>query len=193
MATTEHARRRLYQRLNELIGPDEADTLMELLPPTGWADVATRHDLAHQTEIMSARFDRLVADTTARFDRIDARFAQNDARFAQLDDSLEARFGQIDARFAQIDARFAQLDDKIDARVAQLDDRIEARFGQLDDKIDAHAQVAEGRLMTEIAGVRIGLADLRTELHRSLRVNMLVTIGVLGTLITVVGALTSGA
>jgi hypothetical protein len=130
---------------------------MELLPPTGWADVATRHDLAHQTEIMSARFDRLVADTTARFDRIDARFAQNDARFAQLDD------------------------------------RIDARFGQLDDKIDAHAQVAEGRLMTEIAGVRIGLADLRTELHRSLRVNMLVTIGVLGTLITVVGALTSGA
>jgi hypothetical protein len=111
MATTEHARHRLYQRLNELIGSDEADTLMELLPPTGWADVATKHDLAHQTEVLNARFDRL------------------------------------------------------------------------DEKIDVHAQLAEARLMTEIAG-------LRTELHQSLRINMLVTVGVLGTLITVVGALT---
>ncbi len=43
-----------------------------------------------------------------------------------------------------------------------------------------------------MAGVRTALADLRTELHRSLRVNMLVTVGVLGSLITVVGALTGG-
>jgi uncharacterized protein YdcH (DUF465 family) len=189
MATTEHARHRLYQRLNELIGPDEADTLMELLPPTGWADVATKHDLAHQTEVTNARFDRI----DIRFEQVDARFEQVDARFEQVD----ARFDQINARFEQvdqnIDARFGQLDDKIDARFGQLDDKIDARFGQLDDKIDLHAQLAEARLKTEIAGVRIGLADLRTEMHRSLRLNMLVTIGVLGTLITVVGALTSGA
>jgi hypothetical protein len=186
MATTEHARHRLYQRLNELIGSDEADTLMELLPPTGWADVATKHDLAHQTELLQLRFDRYAADTTARFEQVDTRFAN-------LEEKFDARFEQVDTRFANleetIDARFEQ----VDTRFANLEEKFDARFTQLDDKIDFHAQLADGRLITEIAGVRIGLADLRTELHRSLRLNMLVTIGVLGTLITVVGALTSGA
>lgn len=28
------------------MGSDSAETLMSLLPPVGWADVATKHDLA---------------------------------------------------------------------------------------------------------------------------------------------------
>jgi hypothetical protein len=109
---------------------------MELLPPTGWADVASRRDVTHLGEV-------------------------------------------IETRFARVDARFEQIDGKI-----------ESRFAQLDDTIDAQSQIAEHRLATEIAGVHASLAELRTEMHRSLRVNMLVTVGVLGTLITVVGALT---
>ena len=198
MATTEQARHRLYQRLNEVIGTDEADTLMELLPPTGWADVATRHDLTHLGEVMATRFARVDAQFEAvdrRFDQVDQRFEANDRRFDQVDQRFEAidrRFDQVDQRFEAINRRFEQVDDKIESRFTQLDDKIETRFTQLDDKIDAHAQIGEHRLATEMAGVRTALADLRTELHRSLRVNMLVTVGVLGSLITVVGALTGG-
>jgi hypothetical protein len=45
MALDERARHHLYLRLEEQLGPEAATTLMEHLPPTGWADVATNRDL----------------------------------------------------------------------------------------------------------------------------------------------------
>jgi len=47
MAITEKSRHELYRRLEEILGPDQATTLMEHLPPVGWADVATKDDLQH--------------------------------------------------------------------------------------------------------------------------------------------------
>jgi hypothetical protein len=46
MAIDEHARNRLYRHLEELLGSDDAETLMAHLPPVGWGDVATKQDLA---------------------------------------------------------------------------------------------------------------------------------------------------
>ena len=34
----------MYQRLEEVLGAEEATTLMEHLPPTGWGDVARKSD-----------------------------------------------------------------------------------------------------------------------------------------------------
>jgi hypothetical protein len=45
MAVDERRRHLLYRRLEEVLGPDEAGTLMDHLPPVGWADVARRSDL----------------------------------------------------------------------------------------------------------------------------------------------------
>ena len=53
MAITEDSRYRLHQRLTEVLGEDEASVLMEHLPPVGWADVATKRDLDHQTQLMT--------------------------------------------------------------------------------------------------------------------------------------------
>jgi hypothetical protein len=47
----ERHRHALHSRLTDALGTEEADTLMEHLPPVGWADVATKHDLAH-TEVV---------------------------------------------------------------------------------------------------------------------------------------------
>ena len=47
MAITERNRHQLYQRLEEVLGREEAAVLMEHLPPVGWADVATKRDLDH--------------------------------------------------------------------------------------------------------------------------------------------------
>ena len=45
MAISEESRHHLYLRLEEVLGSEEAATLMEHLPPVGWADVATKRDI----------------------------------------------------------------------------------------------------------------------------------------------------
>lgn len=87
MAISEEGRHRLYQRLREVPGEPEATVLMEHIPPVGWADVATKHDLATLEQ------------------RIDLRFARVDDRFG----FLERRFDQVDARLAQVDGRLSGI------------------------------------------------------------------------------------
>jgi hypothetical protein len=41
----ERTRHALYLRLEAVLGPAQAETLMEHLPPVGWADVATTRDV----------------------------------------------------------------------------------------------------------------------------------------------------
>ena len=46
MAITDASRYAMQSALIKAIGADEAETLMEHLPPLGWGDVATKTDLA---------------------------------------------------------------------------------------------------------------------------------------------------
>ena len=52
MAITEQSRHDLYVRLEAALGAQEATTLMEHLPPVGWADVSTRTDVALQLQAL---------------------------------------------------------------------------------------------------------------------------------------------
>jgi hypothetical protein len=59
MAISEHGRFELHQALERAIGVEQAATLMEHLPPVGWADVATKRDLDHLATATTRDLDQL--------------------------------------------------------------------------------------------------------------------------------------
>ena len=63
MGIDERRRHQLGIDARRAMGEESGTTLMELLPPVGWADVATKHDLA----VLEQRLD-------LRFAAIDERF-----------------------------------------------------------------------------------------------------------------------
>jgi hypothetical protein len=80
MAIDERARHELHRKLEEVLGAEGAATLMAHLPPVGWADVATKHDLAQLEERINVRFDM-----------VNLRFEAMEDRFGGKLDSLEGR------------------------------------------------------------------------------------------------------
>lgn len=80
MSVTEYDRNQLFTWFEEHMGKERAATMMSLLPPAGWADVATKRDL----DVIADRID-------ARFERVDARFDALEARLATKAELQELR------------------------------------------------------------------------------------------------------
>ena len=79
----DEVRVRLRRKLEEMLGMDEADLLMDR-PPGGWGDLVTK-------DYLDARFEAV----DARFGAVDARFDVVDARFDALDHVIDARFESL--------------------------------------------------------------------------------------------------
>jgi hypothetical protein len=133
----ERSRLQLADAAKQVLGDDAGITLMELLPPVGWADVATKHDLL-------ALEDRLVARFESRFGGIDSRLGENDFRFA----AIGLRFDAVDARFDAVDARF----DAVDARFVRLEDRMDGLDGRME-RLAAEVRAQTWKLMTLMVAV----------------------------------------
>ncbi|MGH2772811.1 MAG: hypothetical protein ACRDIU_06715 [Actinomycetota bacterium] len=65
MGLTEKTRHDLHTRLEDVLGPEPADTLMSMLPPVGWADVATKRDLDVLQRATKRDLDALQRDINA--------------------------------------------------------------------------------------------------------------------------------
>lgn len=74
---SDHARRELFVALEESLGPGPAGTLMELLPPVGWAD------LARQSDLVAVRGE--IAEVRGEIGKVRGELARMNARIdAQL-------------------------------------------------------------------------------------------------------------
>jgi hypothetical protein len=103
MVLDERARHELFLGLEQVLGPERAKTLMELMPPVGWADVATKREL-----------DALEERMNLRFELVDQRFEGVDRRFEALEHKLMAGFrtellAQTNVLTAQINGVTAQM------------------------------------------------------------------------------------
>jgi hypothetical protein len=103
MPMDEARRHRLYEAVRHTLGEEEATTLMEHLPPVGWADVATKHDLAQ----LEARLDA----------RIDGVRVATKHDLAQLETRLDAR---IDGVRAELKGDIAELRGELKSGLADL-------------------------------------------------------------------------
>jgi BMFP domain-containing protein YqiC len=85
------------------MGQERASTIMNLLPPTGWGDVATRRDL----HVLENHIDALEVKLNARIETLDSNL---NARIETLDSNLNARIDTLEARFdAKLESRLGEL------------------------------------------------------------------------------------
>jgi hypothetical protein len=88
MPVTESERHQLFTWFEEHMGQERAATMMNLVPPVGWADVASRHDLEELDARLTTRIDALET-------KIDARFDANDHKFEALEHRFEAKLNAL--------------------------------------------------------------------------------------------------
>jgi hypothetical protein len=59
MAVTEEARYEVHKYFEGTMGPQRAATLMEMLPPVGWGDIATKQYVGTQIDLVRKDLDNL--------------------------------------------------------------------------------------------------------------------------------------
>lgn len=91
MTTDDRARLQLLRRLEEVLGPAEAETLVTHLPPQPWPELATK------------------ADLLALEERLDAKFEAINGRFDGINHQFEGRFDGVNHQFEGVNHQFASL------------------------------------------------------------------------------------
>jgi hypothetical protein len=96
VAISEERRYEMYRKFEEVLGTDVASTVMEHLPPVGFADVATKHDLGLLKRDLDAQTALLRHDFDAQTALLRGEIAQLERSFTLELDSMGSR---LEARF----------------------------------------------------------------------------------------------
>ena len=92
MAVDEAARHQLYTQLEQTLGPDATSTMMSLLPPVGWADVATKDDLRMLETSLRGEMGALRGEMGALRSELRGEMSELRGAVAREVSSLESRF-----------------------------------------------------------------------------------------------------
>ena len=104
MAITEEVRHRVYEAIRASHGDEVANGLMEMLPPVGWADVATKHDLSGSLGALGERMN-------LRFALVDQRFGLMEARLGErLERAMRLQLARFMTAMAAMFTAFGLID-----------------------------------------------------------------------------------
>lgn len=92
----------LHSQLADVIGTEAASTLMELLPPDGWDQVATKNDIRASEELLrrdvSASENLLRGELKATEGRLTVKIASSESRQGARIDKTNARIDRTSVR-----------------------------------------------------------------------------------------------
>ena len=144
MTITEASRLELHQELRNNIGVKAADTLMEHLPPTGWADIVRRSDLDHQTTVTTREFALVRSEMSSEFvavrNEMKTEFAavrnEMTAEFAAVRNEMKTEFAavrnEMTAEFAavrnEMKTEFAAVRGEISLSISEMKAHIDNRL-----------------------------------------------------------------
>ena len=118
MAITGQSRHELQTRLVEVLGKEPATTLMDHLPPVGWADVATRQDLASLRDHIEHRFEAVDGSIGQLRTHVDGSISELrthvDGSISLVREEMAGRFNVMDERFKSIDMRFDSMATRVE-------------------------------------------------------------------------------
>jgi hypothetical protein len=173
---SEAARHDLHEGLIEGLGPERAGTLMELLPPVGWGDIATKEHVDQRFDRLSERLDHLGERLDHQVGLLSERL---DERVGLVNDRLDQQAGSLTDR---LDRQAASLSERLDRQAASLNERLDQQvalirkdLNHLDERLAGQMAVLRGEMEV---GFAQGRASLKTELNETIR---LWIFGIVGT------------
>jgi outer membrane murein-binding lipoprotein Lpp len=166
MRDHDRARHELLARLEEILGPDQAATLMENLPPRPWSELATKDDvglLAADIDVLKSDVSVLKSDVAVL--KSDVSELKSDVTVltsdvSELRSDMSSMRIDVDGLRTEMRAGFAHLGEVLDLRFATQDARFESFVRE---RVDAQTKLLVfaliGTLLTT-AGIAFGSVAL---------------------------------
>ena len=95
MPVSERERLALYRQLQEQLGNESADTLMELLPPVGWNDIATRADVQATATLLRGEMSELRGEMAQLGAELRGEMSELRGEMAQLGAELRGEMAEL--------------------------------------------------------------------------------------------------
>ncbi|MEZ5383504.1 MAG: hypothetical protein R2754_17120 [Microthrixaceae bacterium] len=155
MSITTDDRYSLHERLNEVLGRKEAATLMDHLPPVGWADVATKRDLDTQTELLETRMRAELAKSEQHI--------RGD--LAKMEQGIRGDMANMEKA---IRGDMAKMEQGIRGDMANMEQGIRGDMAKIEQGIRSDMTDLETGLRGDVDTLSGSVADLRVALEKGL-------------------------
>lgn len=125
MSVNENDRFRLHQKLEAVLGADNASTMMELFPPRDWSDYARRNDIDNARTEMRVEFIAVRSEMATEFAAVRSEMA---TEFAAVRREMTTEFAAVRS---EMTTEFAAVRNEMTAEFAAVRRDISAEVGGL--------------------------------------------------------------